>query len=1153
MRRFLISITLILGVYSQSMGQFASSSVLKEGEWIKLGILKTGVYRLDAAYLQSIGLNTSSINPQNIQIYGNGGGMLPQANSDFRHDDLVQNRIEVVGEADGSFDNGDFVLFYAQGPHKFFWDSESQLYRHELNLYSDTNYYYIHVGNQAGLRVEDQTNPSSATFTAGATRNHLFHELEEDNEIFSGRYWLGEDFNEFNAIQTFAFYVPDAAPQGKINITVEVAAADIQPTSFDLLVNNEVQSNINIPQVVLNSETSSQYRLTSRTVQVDGTNVSNDSLFVTLRYNFSSDNRGQGWLSYIEIDYDQQANLSSNQQVHLALADGTGAGEVANIVVDGVNSDTKIWNISNPLLPVNIPFNESGGQASINVLAEDLQDIFAFRGNYLQPVSYENVPNQDLHGQDPAQYLMIAPAQFMDEAQRLADFHRNHYGRTVAIATPEQIYNEFSSGKQDVSAIRDYIRMHYIRGLEVNLGHVLLFGDGSFIYKYINENDNNLTNFIPTYQSRNSWKPDVSFTADDFYVMLEEDEGYWGEGTKYLGDNVLQRHDLDVAIGRLPIETKEEAKEIVDKIIRYVTNPDGGDFGNWRNKIVLIADHKDQDGSIHARQANGYSPLIEEANPCYNVEKVYMDNYNMIITAGEKEFPEGRQAILDAFDEGSLIVNYTGHGGYNSWSDARIFLNSDLPNIKNNGRFPVVMTATCTYGRFDDPFQRSGAELLMMMPETGAIAMFTTVRLVYSGPNATLNRIFYGHVFDYDEIAGRMPTMGEVFVNTKNETYTLSNLNTRAFTLLGDPGIIMNYPKLNAVITNINDKPVDPSNPDSLRSLGKVSITGQMEDLEGNFVENFNGSMDVTVFDKPSQFTTNRAPYTFSTQINRIFNGAATVENGRFNFDFVVPIDISYEEGRGKISLYSSGTETDGAGCLTDLFVAGTDPNAEIDNKGPEVRLFINDSTWKNGGITSANPFLYALVFDENGINTVGTGIGHEISAFLDDEQEEVIILNDFYTAFPNSYQKGSVRYQLTELENGPHKLKIRVWDVANNSSEAETEFIVADNSEMVLDQIFGVPNPSKVGEGTTFWLQHNLDGKEIKVEIDVINLAGVKIADLESQFVAQGNNYTELSWDGRSEYGTAVAEGMYVFYVRITDVSTGETVEDAEKLVLIR
>ncbi|MEO0899650.1 MAG: type IX secretion system sortase PorU [Bacteroidota bacterium] len=1149
-------VALYLGVWLLALpifGQYASNSVLSSGTWVKMGILESGVYRLDSDYLNSIGIDPATIDPRNIQLYGNGGGMLPQANSADRFDDLVQNRIQVVGEGDGSFDNGDYVLFYGEGPHVFNWDAESQMYLHELHLYSDTNFYFLHIGNQAGLRIEDQEAPGNITQTNPNTRNRLFHESEEDNEIFSGRYWLGEDFNEFDATQNFSFFTPDVADGSQINMTLEVAAAASTPTSFDVLVNNQVVSTISISQVVLNSETSDAYKIATRLIQLDADDVRNDSLTITLKYNFGEPNRSQGWLSFIDLDYQQKASLEKKDQTFIALADLLATGEVASLSIDGADNNTRIWNISDLQNPVNVPLSVSNDRGSYTIDASTRTELYAFKGSFKQPVSYEAVANQDLHAQSPAQYLIISPPEFMSEAERLADFHRTKFGRTVAMATPEQIYNEFSSGKQDVSAIRDYIRMHWKRGLEVNLGHVLFFGDGSFIYKYISENRNNLTNFIPSYQSRNSWRPDFSFTADDFYAMMEESEGYWGEGSRYKGDNTLQRNTLDIAIGRLPIESLQQAEEIVDKIIQYVNNPDGEDFGSWRNRIVLVADHKDQDGSIHARQADSYSSRIEAGDACYNIEKIFMDNYNLVITAGEKDFPEGRQALLDALNAGSLILNYTGHGGYNAWSDARIFTNSDLSGIENPGRFPVVMTATCTYGRFDDPFQRSGAEQLMMLPTTGAIAMFTTVRLVYSGPNATLNRNFYNHVFKFDSIQGRMPTLGEVLVKTKNETYQVSNLNTRAFTLLGDPGISMNYPDLRAIIQQINDLPLDPSRPDTLKSLGKVSITGEMQDQTGNSIEDFEGRLNITVFDKPTEFTTNRAPYTFNSQINRIFNGVATVENGKFDFEFVVPIDISYEDGQGKISMYAVGNGTDGSGCLNNLEVAGTDPNAELDRQGPEVELFINDSLWKDGGITSANPYLYALVFDENGINTVGTGIGHEISAFLDDNQEEVLVLNDFYTAFPNSYQKGTVKYQLKDLEDGPHTLKIRVWDVANNSTEATTNFVVADNENIVLDQILSVPNPGKVGQGTTFWLQHNLDGKEIKVNVDIIGLDGRKLAALDAQFVAEGNNFQGISWDGTAHNGNAVPEGLYVFYVRITDVSSGEEIEAAEKLILLR
>ncbi|MCB0842087.1 MAG: type IX secretion system sortase PorU, partial [Bacteroidetes bacterium] len=469
-------------------------------------------------------------------------------------------------------------------------------------------------------------------------------------------------------------------------------------------------------------------------------------------------------------------------------------------------------------------------------------------------------------------------------------------------------------------------------------------------------------------------------------------------------------------------------------------------------------------------------------------------------------------------------------------------------------RLPVVITATCEFGRFDDPDRRSGAEIMTINPFTGAIALFTTVRLVYSSPNATLNQNFYREVFEFDSLKGRMPTLGEVMMRTKNNTFirgNLANINSRNFTLLGDPGLILNYPQLKARITQINDEPVIDGEIDSLRSLGLVKVRGVIEDEFGNFQSNYNGEMDITVFDKPSLFTTRLSKFSFRWQKNRIFNGKARIENGEFFFEFVVPIDISYEDGDGKISLYFFNDETDGAGCYEDLYIGGTDENAAIDDQGPEVKLFINDANWISGGLTGKDPYLYAEVRDENGINTVGIGIGHEIIGILDGDDKNVFILGDYYTARYNSYQEGTVKYQMKDLENGEHELMIRVWDVANNSSEAYTRFIVSDDAVMALDQVLNFPNPFI--ESTEFLIAHNQAGKELDVNIEIFNLAGQVMKTLRASFLATGNVYKDLKWDGTSDRGTEISSGMYLYRVTLTNKETGQRIRQTERLVMIR
>ncbi len=430
-----------------------------------------------------------------------------------------------------------------------------------------------------------------------------------------------------------------------------------------------------------------------------------------------------------------------------------------------------------------------------------------------------------------------------------------------------------------------------------------------------------------------------------------------------------------------------------------------------------------------------------------------------------------------------------------------------------------------------------------------AISMFTTVRLVFSYDNEILNENFYREVFAYDSTAGRMPTMGEIMMRTKNRTYSRSPLNTRNFTLLGDPGLVMNYPNNRAVISEMNGFPLDNNQLDSLKTLEKVSVKGYIKGTDGQVMEGFNGPMDVTVFDKPTKFTTNRSPFTFNWQKNRIFNGLAQVENGAFNVEFVVPIDVSYEEGFGKISLYATTNQVDAEGCLTDIYIGGTAENIQPDRTGPKVALYINDSLWQEGGITGPNPYLFAVVEDENGINTVGNGVGHELIAYLDNDQDQLFILNEFYQSEPNSYQKGFIRYQMEQLAEGPHTLTLRVWDVANNATEAETRFIVANNLAPILDDILFAPNPYDPTTGTPGQLivSHNLDGKEIEVKLEILNTAGQLVSEQSSRFVASGNRYNGLNWDG------VATNGLYVFRVTLTDVETGQQVTEAERLVLTR
>lgn len=1154
MRTIFIGLGLLFSLIYSAQGQdYAAESVLNSGSWYKIEIPESGIYKLDQAFFNNSGISTSGIDPRNIRIFGNGGGALPQRNNAFRHDDLVENAIYVKGEDDGTFGADDYVLFYAEGAHVWQRNDAKNAYSRNYNLYADTNFYFLQVANIPGKRMEEIPSVTGGTVQVSQSKDWRFHEYESENLIKSGRHWLGEKF-DLTTERTYAFHIPDASSSGEIRIKVRVAARSDISTNFQVSAGGNSLGSIGIPSVAIANSEARHYNARVQTYNISPSLVgAGDSLRIELSYSKGTSNRSEGWLDWIEVDYDQELNTRNAAAWYFSLTDNLSSGVIADFTIANGSSAYQIWDITDPTSVQRRAFTLSGNNMSFGIEASEARRFVAVKAGTHTPSTAEKINNQNLHGMNLVDYLIISAPEFVSEAQRLADFHREHYKRSTAVVTPQTIFNEFSSGRQDVSAIRDFIRMLYVRSGGISPGFVTMFGDGSYVYKYISKNVNNSANFLLTYQSRDSWEPTDSYTSDDFFVILEDEEGYWGENSGIDGDNQYEVNTIDVPIGRLPIENKEQATGIVDKIIRYATNEDGHGLGDWRNRVLLVADHKEGEGNTHVRQANGYSGLINGSNPCINLEKIYMDNYEMVTTGGLSRFPEGRKALLDALDQGSLIVNYTGHGGEYAWSNSRILEVPDIESMQNSDRLPIVITATCEFGRWDDYERRSGAEIMTMNPETGAIALFTTVRLVYSSPNETLNQNFYANIFKYDSLAARMPTLGEVMMRTKNSTFVrgnLANINSRNFSLLGDPGLILNYPQYKARITSLNDREVLPGQQDTLRSLGIVRVKGLIEDELGNPITDFNGEMDVTVFDKPSLFTTRLSSYSFLWQKNRIFNGRAEVKDGTFDFEFIVPIDISYEEGSGKISLYFFNETTDGAGCYDNLFVGGTDPDAVFDDEGPEVALYINDDKWLSGGTTGKDALLYAVVSDESGINTVGTGIGHEITAVLDGDEAATLILNDFYSAKLNSFKEGTVSYPMRDLEEGEHTLSIRVWDVANNFAEASTKFIVADDAKLALAYLINAPNP--FSGSTRFMVGHNQAGKDLSLELDVYTVDGRIVKRFQADFTATGNNFQEFDWDGTTDAGIPLSSGLYIYKAKLTDVETGQQVRDVSRLVLI-
>lgn len=1129
---------------------FAAHSVLASGDWHKLAVNKHAIYKIDYAFLEKLGISPSSINPRHIRIYGNGGGMLPQANADFRYDDLTENAIYVSGESDGSFDQGDYILFYGEGPNTWRYNSNNcGEYQHSKNLYSDYTYYFITTDLGQGKRIADQASSSqNATHTVNKFDDHAFHELDETNFIKSGKQWWGELF-DLTTSYSFNFNFPNLDVSTPINVRADVAARSTSPSSFNLVVNGSTVSNIGVG-TISGSYTDDFAKLSS---SCNSVNVGSSSFQIGLNYIKGSSADAKGWLNYIEVVGRRNLSMSGSQML-FRDAQSQGTGNVAEFNI-GNASGISIWDVTDATDVKNQQLQTSGSTASFKMEADELHEYIAFNGSsFEEPIASGAVANQDLHGLPNADMFIVCHPNFMSEAQRLADFHRNKDENEleVVIVEPQQIYNEFSSGAQDVSAIRDFMKMFYDRATtpEEMPKYLLLFGDPSYDYK--NRVDGN-TNYVPTYESDNSISPVSSYSSDDFFGLLDDNEGAWGPAD---GDA------LDLGVGRFPVSTIEYAKGIVDKILGYEGVGGGVDVDNdavcseegvsiasadWRNIICFIGD--DEDNNMHVTQANALATLVDTTNNSYNIDKIFLDAYPQVSTPGGQRYPAATEAINNRVEKGALIINYTGHGGEVGWAHERVLQLSDINGWQNNYRLPAFITATCEFSRYDDPERISAGEYVLLNPNGGGIALFTTTRLVYSAPNFTLNKNFYNNLFD--EVDGEIPTMGEVIRKTK--VASGPSVNNRNFSLLGDPAQRLAYPVHNVVTTTINNQPVS-SEADTLRALSLVTVTGEIHHRDGGKLTDFNGTLYPTVFDKAATVTTlgndgGSSPMNFKLQKNILYKGKVSVTAGDFSFSFVVPKDIAYNFDVGRISYYAENGITNANGYYENIIIGGSNDNAPNDEKGPEINLYLNDDNFVFGGITDENPLLYAIVSDENGINTVGNGIGHDITAVLDDNTTNSYVLNEYYEADLDSYQSGKVNYPFADLSEGRHTLKFKIWDVYNNSSEAYTEFVVAKSAELALEHVLNYPNPFTTH--TEFHFEHNHPCDLLNVNIQIFTVSGKLVKTLNQTIHSEGFRAEPVAWDGRDDYGQKIARGVYVYHIKVR-TEDGSVADAYERLVIL-
>jgi hypothetical protein len=631
-----------------------------------------------------------------------------------------------------------------------------------------------------------------------------------------------------------------------------------------------------------------------------------------------------------------------------------------------------------------------------------------------------------------------------------------------------------------------------------SLKYLLLLGDASYDYKSrILAN----TNFIPTFQSVESLHPVFSFATDDYFGQLDGSEGAGAAGA------------VDIGIGRIPVSTVEQAEAHINKIASY-TEKSAEAMQDWRNIICFVAD--DQDNNSHMHQADGMARLIDSTNQQFNVDKIYFDSYQQVSTPGGQRYPDVTTAINQRVEKGTLIMNYTGHGGELGWAHERVLELSDINGWQNIKNLPLFITATCEFSRYDDPERVSAGERVFLNPVGGSIAMFTTSRLTYGGSNLTLNKSFLKWAMLRQD--NKYMPLGDIVRLAKSESGT--DINGKKFIFLGDPALELAHPSNMINTLTINGNP-SRTTADTLKALSSATITGEITDPVGNRLTDFNGTVYPVVFDKASSVATKGNDHDsyveeFKLQKNIVYKGQTEVKNGLFSFSFIVPKDIEYRYGEGKISYYAQNGLTDASGFYKNIVIGGIDENNTADSVVPEIKLYINNENFVNGGLTGENPVLYARLFDESGINTVGNGIGHDLLAVLDDNTRDPRILNDFYKADFGTYTSGVISYPMIGLSNGPHSVKLTVWDVYNNSASQTINFVVENGETLAISNLMNYPNPFSIS--TNFVFEHNQAADNLNATISIYNLTGQLVKTISKKIDFNGYRIDPLPWVRKSQ-----------------------------------
>ena len=1096
--------------------------------WHRFSVEDTGVQKLDKNFLRQLGIPVDSIDPRTLRIYGRGGQMLPLKNA-AEVETLYENALLVVGEDNGSFDDADYILFMGYAGDT--WNAESQTFK---NLYHNTATYYITYGASPGKRI--LVEEGSALVSANAVKSGIYQTVLEENNYnigSLGRRWFAERFSDGQK-ETYTLQTPNVASGTTIDVVARVAAASSSNTSFTFAAGSKTKTLFVSPtsNTTLASEPSMRFNSISGVIHLELEAAS--EVTAELSYDTNGDFSSNGYLDFVLGQYKRKLSASGGSFL-FTLDATTNAQELA---ISDATTETTLWELNNDVVYTRPVDATTFG---VDVLV-DKDAKFVLATDYKTPTYRRSTRTfsptsflAQLQALPPTTYLLITSEEYRGEAERLVSHRIENRGLQAQLVTLEEIYEAFSTGQQDIAAIRNFVRFLYT-SQDKQLKYLCLFGDTSFDYqKRTRANDM----VVPTYHALNSFSLTNSYMSDDFFTMMDSGEGLLSSGDR-----------MDLAVGRMVFSNTTQATVVVDKVMAYEAPENKG---SWNNSFTLMSDDVDHDWEfVIQEKLDLLGDELQLNKPFLNITKLHSDAFAQVASAGGDRYPDVEMALENRLSQGTLVLNYFGHGGEDGLSNEFLVDKDMASTVFHPGKYPLFITSTCEFSRFDNHDRQTAGELIYQNPTGGAVSLISTTRQIYVTNGINYNNIISKHLFsfgsdDYISIAEALRKAKSEFSDTNQK---------RIVFYIGDPAVKLHIPKREIKITHINGVDIDSATDEQLQlsALNTVTIDGVAVGSSGATLDSFNGKVTLQVFDKQVQRTTlgndGHKKMNFTALGKQIFQGLSTVKSGKFTSTFVVPKDINLTPGEARVTMIAFNADKSESlgGHSSKLIIGGLNTSAPQDNQGPEINVYLNNRSFVDGDRVFSSPTLIIDLADENGINTTG-GIGHDITAILDDNQTNPLVLNAFYSTAIDDFTKGTLSYPLNNLATGVHSLAIKAWDTHNNPSTKTITFWVMDNNDLQIERVFNSPNP--VTNQTTFFVQHNRPRELLEANLYIFTMDGKRIYDSSQNVFSSGYLLDSLRWDATSYSGQKVNKGTYLYTIELISSLSQSTATYSAKLII--